>query len=86
MAVGRRKWKEEEGKRGGGKGGRGNEGVGGSVHTLGIEVRGRGGRGGGGGRWWTSKRRAEGGGSFISLPHGIIYREDFRESTQRAPR
>lgn len=47
MAVGRRKWKEEEGKRGGGKGGRGNEGVGGSVHTLGIEVRGRGGRGGG---------------------------------------
>lgn len=53
MAVGRRMWKEEEGKRGGGKGGRGNEGVGGSVHTLGIEVRGRGGRGGeegGGGR------------------------------------
>lgn len=52
MVVGRRKWKEEEGKRGGGKGGRGNEGVGGSVHTLGIEVRGWGGRGeeGGGGR------------------------------------
>lgn len=33
-------------------------------------------------RW----RRAAEGGSFISLPHGIIYREDFRESTQRAPR
>lgn len=43
----RRKWKEEEGKRGGEdeKGGRGNEGVGGSVHTLGIEVRGRNGAG-----------------------------------------
>lgn len=39
-------------------------------------------RGDGGVRW----RRAGEGGSFISLPHGIIYREDFRESTQRAPR
>lgn len=74
---------------GGGGGGGGNEGVGGSVHTLGIEVRdGTGLRGGreAGERTRESKRRAEGGGSFISLPHGIIYREDFRESTQRAPR
>lgn len=33
----------------------------------------------------TRWRRDGEGGSFISLPHGIIYREDFRESTQRAP-
>lgn len=57
----------------------GNEGVGGSVCTRwGLKF--------GTARGWTSKRRAEGGGSFISLPHGIIYREDFRENTQRAPR
>lgn len=55
--------------------------------TLGIEVRDdqpgwEGGEGGRRARW----RRTGEGGSFISLPHGIIYREDFRESTQRAPR
>lgn len=55
--------------------------------TLGIEVRDDqpGGREVGGGRRARWRRTGEGG-SFISLPHGIIYREDFRESTQRAPR
>lgn len=53
----------------------------GSPCTLGIEVRDD--RPGAAGVRW---RRAGKGGSFISLPHGIIYREDFRESTQRAPR
>lgn len=54
--------------------------------TLGIEVRDdQPGEGRGGGRRARWRRTGEGG-SFISLPHGIIYREDFRESTQRAPR
>lgn len=89
--VARRKWKEEEGKgeRGGEdeKGGRGNRGCRWVLCTRwGLKFGDGTGGGGGEERWWTSKRRAEGGGSFISLPHGIIYREDFRESTQRAPR